>query len=82
MTTLGTIQSNHLSLTCRACGHNALVAVAGLLNTIPPDTTVQQVRQQARCSRCKVKGMNDCQTIFVGGSLQALKGSQSAKQQG
>ena len=75
VTTLGTIQSNHLSLTCGACGHNALVAVAGLLNAMPPDTTVQQVRQQARCSRCKVKGMNDCQIIFVGNSLEALKGS-------
>lgn len=78
MTTLGTIQSNHLSLTCRACGHNALLEVAGLLNAIPPDTTVQQVRQQARCSRCKVKGMNDCQIIFVGGSLNALKGSKGS----
>ena len=75
MTTLGTIRANHLSLTCKACGHNALVAVAGLLNSIPPDTTVQQVRQQARCSHCKVKGMNDCQIIFVGNSLEALKGS-------
>jgi hypothetical protein len=72
VTTLGTIRPNHLSLICTACGHNALVAVAGLLEKLPPDMTVQQVRQQARCSNYKVKGRNDCQIIFVGGSHVAL----------
>lgn len=48
ITTLGAIRSNHLSLTCTACCHNALVAVAGLLEKLPPDTTVQRVRLQAR----------------------------------
>lgn len=75
MTTLGTIRANHLSLTCQSCGHNALLEVAGLLERLSPETTVQQVLQKARCNRCKVKSNSDCQIIFVGGSLEALKGS-------
>lgn len=82
MTTLGTIRANHLSLTCRSCGHNALLEVAGLLERLPPDTTVQQVLQKARCNRCKVKSNSDCQIIFVGGSLEALKGTSSSKASG
>lgn len=74
MTTLSSITDNHLSLTCKACGHSALVAVAGLLNTITPDTTVQQVRQQARCSHCKVKDLIGCQIVFVGNSAVAFNG--------
>jgi len=54
MTTLGTIRPNHLSLTCKACGHNALVAVAGLLDTIPPVTAAQQVRQKVQKLRSLV----------------------------
>ena len=78
MTTLGTIRANHLSLTCRSCGHNALLEVAVLLERLPPDTKVQQVLQKARCSHCKVKSNSDCQIIFVGGSLEALKGGKAS----
>jgi len=74
VTTLSSITDNHLSLECE-CGHASLLPVSQLLETLPPDTTVHQVRQQARCSRCKVKGMNDCQIIFVGNSAVALDGS-------
>ena len=73
VTTLGTIQSNHLSLTCGACGHNALVALAGLLETLPPDTTVHQVVERARCSRCKRKGFTEMRIVYVGASHVALE---------
>ena len=45
ITALGAIRPHHLPLIRRACGDNALVAVASLVNTIPLDMTVQQVRR-------------------------------------
>ena len=47
-----------------------------MLERLPPETTVQQVLQKARCNRCKVKSNPECQIIFVGGSLEALEESQ------
>ena len=55
VTTLSSITQNHLSLECE-CGHASLLPVSKLLETLPPDTTVHQVADRARCSRCKRKG--------------------------
>ena len=72
MTTLSSITQNHLSLECE-CGHASLMPVSQLLETIPPDTTVHQVANRARCSRCKRKGFITMRIVYVGASHVALE---------
>ena len=43
MTTLASIRTNHLALTCRLCGHSSALAVADIPDTIG---TVAQVTQE------------------------------------
>ena len=72
MTTLSSITQNHLSLECE-CGHASLLPVSQLLETLPPDTTVHQVADRARCSRCKRKGFIEVRIVYVGASHVALE---------
>ena len=58
MTTLQTVQQHHISFHCD-CGHGALVSVKELLDRLKPDTTVHQVADNARCTKCGTKGRKD-----------------------
>jgi len=64
MTKLQTIQHNHMSL-FRDCGHSGMVAVKELLKTLDPQTTIYQVADRARCTRCSQKGYKDFRLHFV-----------------
>ena len=72
VTTLSSITQNHLSLECE-CGHASLLPVSKLLETLPPDTTVHQVADRARCSRCKRKGFITMRIVYIGASHVALE---------
>ena len=64
MTALRTIKNNHMSLFC-ACGHSSMVAVKELLKTLKPETTIYQVADRARCTRCGQKSYKDFRLHFV-----------------
>ena len=74
MTTLDSIKSNHLSLTC-SCGHHCLLPVEYLLQTLPADTPVKAVLGMSRCTNCGAKGQATHRIIYVGGSWEALDGN-------
>ena len=64
MTTLITVQHNHMSLFCD-CGHSGMLALKDLLKTLDPQTTIYQVADRARCIRCGQKGYKDFRLHFV-----------------
>ena len=79
VTTLSSITQNHLSLECE-CGHSSLLPVSQLLETLLPETTVHQVADRARCSRCKRKGFIEMRIVYVGASHVALEATRFGKQ--
>jgi len=74
MTTLASIRTNHLSLEC-PCGHQELIPVSYLLETLDGQTDVTTVVKNARCSLCKSKGLATFRIVFVGGSFVAMEGA-------
>ena len=79
VTTLSSITQNHLSLECE-CGHSSLLPVSQLLETLLPETTVHQVADRARCSRCKRTGFIEMRIVYVGASHVALEATRFGKQ--
>ena len=77
MTRLANITNNHLSLTCDPCGHTALLPVTAAIEVFGREATVQHVTSRARCTRCKVKGHNTAQIIYVGEGWHALDGART-----
>lgn len=77
MTQLGSISGNHLSLTCKVCDYNTLLAVKPLIDRLGWETRLQDVVPKLRCSGCKAKGQVTFQIVFVGGSGEALLGGKS-----
>ena len=64
MTTLDQLRKNHISIECK-CGYSVLLPIADLLDYVQPETTLEQVSQIARCSRCKRKGEIDFRLHYV-----------------
>jgi DNA-directed RNA polymerase subunit RPC12/RpoP len=82
MTTLYSIEQNHLSVECK-CGHVALIPVSEIAEVFG-NIEVDAVQRALRCRRCKSKGMAKVMIIYVGGSGEALwgTGTQPEKPQG
>jgi len=66
MTTLDQLRRNHISIECK-CGYSVLLPITDLLDYVKPETTLEQVSQIARCSRCKRKGEIDFRLHYVCG---------------
>lgn len=82
MTLLKHIASNHFSMQC-ICGHQALIAVADVIAMRNEEMHVDEVELNARCTRCKSKGMfARFQIIHVGNSHLAMLGSEQKKNVG
>ena len=64
MTKLETISNNHISLFCR-CGHSSMIAVKDLLKVKPPEMTIHQVAQKAKCRVCGAVGSEDFRLHYV-----------------
>ena len=64
MTTLITVQHNHMNLFYN-CGHSEMLAVKELHKTLDPQTTIYQVADRTRCTRCGQKGYEDFRLHFV-----------------
>lgn len=79
MTQLGSISGNHLSITCKVCGYNNLVAVKPLIERLGWETRLQDVVPNLRCSSCKAKGQVEFQIVYVGGSGEALLGGKATR---
>lgn len=85
MTQLGSISNNHLSITCKVCGYNTLLAVKPLIERLGWEIRLQDVVPQLRCSGCKatrygridLEGQVEFQIVYVGGSGEALLGGKS-----
>ena len=79
MTHLKNIAANHFSLQC-ICGHQALLPVSDVIAAHGEELHVDTVEMNARCSRCKTKGMfKRFQIIYVGQSDIAMLGSDVQK---
>lgn len=82
MTLLKHIANNHFSVQC-ICGHHALIAVADIIAMRGEEMHVDEVEQNARCTRCKSKGMfARFQIVYVGNSHLAMLGSEQKKNVG
>ena len=80
MTILKHIANNHFSVQC-ICGHQALIAVSDVIAMRSEDMHVDEVELNARCTRCKNKGMfARFQIIHVGNSEIAMLGSEVQEQ--
>ena len=75
MTKLSTIPQHQLSITCGLCKHHTLLEVANLIAVVGGDTTAHEVRQEARCHNCGVKGNNTYQIVYTGNSEIAMDGA-------
>jgi hypothetical protein len=80
MTKLGSISGNHLSITCKVCGYNTLLAVKPLIERLGWEARLTDVVPNLRCSSCKAKGQVTFQIVFVGGSGEALLGGKATKE--
>jgi hypothetical protein len=76
MSELQSISNNHISFDC-ACGHSAKVPVSLFIKKYGEDTILNDVEENARCTRCKIKGNAESQIIFVGGSGEAMLGTRT-----
>ena len=74
MTLLWSIQNNHIVLNCM-CGHVGIIAVQELIDVRGEDIELDLVQRSARCSRCGCKRISSVQIIYVGGSEDALLGT-------
>jgi len=79
MTQLGSISGNHLSITCKVCGYNTLLAVNPLLDRLGWEARLQDVVPNLRCSSCKAKAQVEFQIVYVGSSGDALLGAKATK---
>lgn len=79
MTQLGSISGNHLSITCKVCGYNKLLAVSMLIDKVGWKARVADVVPKLSCSHCKAKGEVDFQIVFVGGSGDAMLEAKAVK---
>ena len=77
MTQLGSISNNHLSITCKVCGYNTLLAVQPLIGRLGWEARLSDVVPNLRCSGCKAKGQVGFQIVYVGGSGEALLGGKA-----
>lgn len=78
MTQMGSISNNHLSVTCQICGHHSMIAVSRLLEGLHWTEKLDSVRARLTCQKCKARGRNSVQIIYVGASGEAMLGA-SAK---
>ncbi len=78
MLTLGDLINNDLAIMC-ICTHSVIFPVKELLEVYSPDTTIDDIRRNARCTMCGRKGFAEIRIIYVGGSQSALKGGNQQK---
>ena len=64
-----------LSITCGLCKHHSMFEVANLILVVGEDSTVHDVLKKFRCKHCNVKGENNFQIVWTGGSDIALEGA-------
>ena len=76
MSELQSISNNHISFEC-ACGHSAKVPVSLFFEKYGKDAILNDVVKNARCTHCKIKSNAESRIIFVGGSGQAMFGTQT-----
>lgn len=68
-----------MSITCKVCGYNTLLAVKPLLVRLGWEARLQDVVPKLTCSHCKAKGQVEFQIVYVGGSGEALLGGKSTR---
>lgn len=77
MTQLGSITNNHLSITCKCCGHHTLMPVQFLIEKLGWEIRLQDITRRFTCKHCKAIGQIEYQIVYVGGSGEALLGAES-----
>ena len=64
MTQLSILKEHHIGIHCSWCNHSKLTSVAKILTMVPHDYTFQQLKRNAKCSRCGRKKA-DLRVLYV-----------------